>query len=338
MKRVLFIDDKTIRKDTDVEYNGDPKLISNSIWRNQTLYVKEAMDTCAKGLYDIVVDEVAKFLAGDGYVIPQKYKDLLDDAIQPYLAHLVTNDYALRAQFRLSNKGVQKLSDATAPSIGTDELEYLRTQLKNETAAYKRALVDYIKDNNLAPNPTGCCGGIGNTGISDSIGWKLWCIVAILLLGSCKVRKQYETTERVQYTQSTAVIEKTVDSTISEKAETVEVNDWKNVHWEKVVTHYKIDSTRSTKDTTITYVSTQERYTMTDTSRIERKQVVQKIQRSTRVADRAQKDSSTYTDEATGKKITLHQGFTAGDIWLFAVIAGLLLLLVIVFGKRAKNE
>ena len=146
MANILLISTKTLKAKSYIEENVDDKTLSKIVLNVQEGELKQVL---GKELYNSVCNEVALKATDSTHVIPTVIKDLLEDYIQPYLTYATCAEFIVVNNYKLSNKGVQKLNDNSSSSTSQNEGEYLKNYYDNYVVTYKSNLIKYLRENNL---------------------------------------------------------------------------------------------------------------------------------------------------------------------------------------------
>lgn len=164
MKKILLVGVKAIKGESIIEENVDEKILSKVIANVQDIQLKPIL---GKALYETVCDEAREKAADNLYVIPEPTNELLNDYIQPFLIHAVVAEFVAINNYKISNKGVQKLNDNSSTSINASEVEYIKNYYDNYVSTYKNNLIKFLQDNNLI-----ACGADSNI-TQPTTGWFL---------------------------------------------------------------------------------------------------------------------------------------------------------------------
>lgn len=163
-RKVLLIDEKSIKAKSVLEENIDSKILARVILDVQNIQLKSIL---GKKLFDDVIEAVYQVSTDDSYTMSSQLKELLDDYITPFLVYAVLVDFLTTNNFKITNKGVLKLNDSNATNLSNDDLNYTANYHRNKMTSYKDALLEYLKEKELL---------VMGTDIqiaSSSIGWYL---------------------------------------------------------------------------------------------------------------------------------------------------------------------
>ncbi|GAA4326266.1 hypothetical protein [Flaviaesturariibacter amylovorans] len=163
MPNVLLISDRHLKDQALVESNVDAKVLAKVIHSVQEIQLKQILGSTLYGsLIQAVADQIQS-----GTTLSETYTEVLNDYVKPWMVWAVAADFLILNQYKVTNKGVLRLSDDGAESVSLQELEALKNYYDNNAASFKLRLIDHLKKNSLvtySDNP--------DTNISSgSIGW-----------------------------------------------------------------------------------------------------------------------------------------------------------------------
>lgn len=162
-KKILLISEKQIKDQSIIEQNVDSKILSKVIQNVQEIQLKAVLGST---LYSALLSSVEADIV-DAVGIPQEYRTLLDEYIQPFLIHAVLVDFIVVNNYKVTNKGLLKMRDDVADAISSDELEYTKSYYEGYKSEYKKNLIVYLKENKLVSY------GTDTDVTTDSTGWFL---------------------------------------------------------------------------------------------------------------------------------------------------------------------
>ena len=165
MRKLILFDEDYVKKNSLIELNVDAKVLSRTIINVQENDLKDVLGIT---LYQSIIESVYNNV-NSGIPISEAYDILLKEYISPYLLHQTIANYIINNHYKLTNKGLVRLSDRNAVNINDSELEYFKDYYDNYSASYKKNLVDYLKENKL----TAINDEIDTNVTSASIGWFL---------------------------------------------------------------------------------------------------------------------------------------------------------------------
>ena len=145
MKKIHLVDLSDIIIQSTLESNVDLKVLSKALLTAQEQYFKPVL---GQDLYnDFMAAVEADILSGQ--TLSDVYASLLDVA-KPYLIAKTVEVFLYLNQYKITNKGVLKLSDDQASNLSTDELASVQNYYRNLVDTHKKTILDFLKDNGLA--------------------------------------------------------------------------------------------------------------------------------------------------------------------------------------------
>ena len=98
------------------------------------------------------------------------HTELLNDYVQPYLISEVVSNFIVVNNFKITNKGVLKMTDDNSQNVNPDELNYIKNFYSNLVTRHKTALIEYVGKN----HQNNSCGDSNNLNpTTSSTGWYL---------------------------------------------------------------------------------------------------------------------------------------------------------------------
>lgn len=147
--KVLLIGVKILKSQSVIENNVNDKELSKVIMNVQEIQLKPIL---GKTLYEQVCNEAMSKIEDSGYSMPELYSTLLEDYIKPYLIYATIAEFLVINNYKITNKGVQKLNDNSSTSINSQEVEYLKNYYDNFVSTYKGNLIKFLKEQNILEN------------------------------------------------------------------------------------------------------------------------------------------------------------------------------------------
>lgn len=163
--KTLLISEKQIKDNSLIQLNVDSKILGRTIIDSQNIYLRPIL---GQTLFDAVLQEAYLTSTDDSHTMDANIKTLLEDYIQPYLIHAVTQDIIINLHYKISNKGVIQFNDTQGQSVSSSDMEYFKNYIDNRTSSYKTTLIKYLEDNKLIEN----CSTDKNI-TDEGIGWYL---------------------------------------------------------------------------------------------------------------------------------------------------------------------
>ncbi|WP_316841365.1 hypothetical protein [Pedobacter gandavensis] len=140
--KLLLIDEKYIKENSAIELNASGKVLNTIIWDIQKNLLKNIL---GKTLYTELLKEAKMKNDDEAYIISESSSELLFDYVQPYLQASTLTEFIVLNSYKLSNKGVLKLSDNNASALSADELEYFKNFYDNKKNVAENNLKEFIK-------------------------------------------------------------------------------------------------------------------------------------------------------------------------------------------------
>jgi hypothetical protein len=139
---VQLISTEYVFLNTTIDKNTDPGLIDPNIKTSQDVHIQEIL---GYNLYITIMNQVSDNSINDPSKI--QYKTLLNNYIQPCLAHFTVWHALPDIQYRLTNKAILSKTEDHANSTGLKELIYLRDNVKHYADYYNQRIREYIINN-----------------------------------------------------------------------------------------------------------------------------------------------------------------------------------------------
>lgn len=136
---VQLIDTDYVFLHTTIDKNTDPGLLNPNIIVSQDTELQQIIGA---NLYETIMNLVANGDIDDPSKI--KYKTLLNNYIQPALAHWCVWFSLPDIQYRLTNKAILSKTTDHATNTGLNELVYLRNNVKHYADFYNQRIREYI--------------------------------------------------------------------------------------------------------------------------------------------------------------------------------------------------
>ncbi len=165
MERVLLISEQTIKSESVLETNVDPKILSKVIINVQEIQLKAILGTT---LYNALISQVKSKILDSSFVMSSYNLQLLNDYVIPFLTHATVSEFIVVNNYKLSNKGVMKLTDNASASSNPQDIEYVKNYYDSYAAVYKSRLVKFLKADNDSST-----GGTDSNNTSSAIGCHL---------------------------------------------------------------------------------------------------------------------------------------------------------------------
>lgn len=145
-RNTLLLGENKLKNHSLLLKSIDGKILGTTLLKVQEEKLKPIL---GMDFYKFVQSEVFKMIT-ESHELSDDTKELLHEYIQPYLINAVTAECIDTLEYRLTNKGVKKLTDSNATALGTQELHNIRKKLELAAVSYKSDLIHYLKANDLA--------------------------------------------------------------------------------------------------------------------------------------------------------------------------------------------
>lgn len=137
---VLLISEATLKSETVISENVDPKLLVPTIKEVQNIYITPLLGTA---LYNDVIDQVS------GGTISAAYVELLNDYIQPVMVKYCVYEAVLDLSFKFQNKNVATKTSEFSQQASLNDLRYYMDKALNRAQYYAERVTRF-----LIANPT----------------------------------------------------------------------------------------------------------------------------------------------------------------------------------------
>lgn len=140
MEQITFISVTDLKENTIIQDNVGEKILKQSILEFQELELEPLLGLHT---YQRLSNELVSGATISGYTLPADDIVLLS-YIKPFMLYGALI-YALNPlHFKVTNKGVQKLSDSNATVADKSEMDALKSSYTAKKDAYKKRLTEYI--------------------------------------------------------------------------------------------------------------------------------------------------------------------------------------------------
>ena len=144
--KVLLIHNDKIRAESIIERNTDDKILSKVLHSVQEIQLKPIL---GKDLFETVCTAVIAKIADSAYMFEEPIKELLENYIQPFLINATVAEFIVINNYKITNKGVQKMNDNSSNSITANEIEYIKNYYDNFVSTYKSNLIKFLNESKL---------------------------------------------------------------------------------------------------------------------------------------------------------------------------------------------
>ncbi len=164
MKKIQFLSVQDLKENSVIQYNVDEKILNQCIVEFQDLELSQILGkTTYKRLSNVLVSGATI----SGYT----YSDddaLMFETIKPVMVYGSLLYSLSPLHFKVSNKGVQKITDANAQTGESRDIETLKNNYSTKLEGYKKLLIEHLQtDDDPDTNvPSDSDTSFGFTGIS----------------------------------------------------------------------------------------------------------------------------------------------------------------------------
>jgi len=133
--RALFISEKYIKNNAEIDDNVDVKKLLPTVWWCQKAYIEKSIGTPL--FNDLMADVIASTLAGDNLTLVESY---ISDALLAWTMH----EAQVPMLYNFRNKSVGKSSSDNSQPIDYVEHRYLKDYYKPRAEYFSQRLEDYL--------------------------------------------------------------------------------------------------------------------------------------------------------------------------------------------------
>jgi hypothetical protein len=144
MARVIFISEETLKQNTVISENVDPKLFRMAITDAQDMYMLPILGT---SLYNDLVSSINDYSVS-GTPISDAYTTLLNTYIQPCLIKYSLHRMVITLSYKFQNKNVATKSSEYSQQASYEDLTKLKEQSLNDAEVYAERLTRFLLANN----------------------------------------------------------------------------------------------------------------------------------------------------------------------------------------------
>jgi hypothetical protein len=144
MAQVLLISEETLKENSVVSANVDPKIFRSAISDAQDMYLLPILGT---NLYNDVVTSVSGFVVS-GTPISQPYQVLLDTYIRPTLVKYSLFRMVITLSYKFQNKNIGVKSSEFSQQASYADLTKLKEQSLDDAEVYAERLTRFLLANN----------------------------------------------------------------------------------------------------------------------------------------------------------------------------------------------
>jgi len=161
MANVLFISERSIKDNSIIETNVEPKIIRLTIKEVQDL---ELYRILGKDLYNKIENEIIDKKNGAISDYSDEVKMLLEMYVKDFIIYGVLLNIPNPLNYKYTNKGSVNITDDNALNINGSSIENVKKFYRSKFDAYRLRLVEFINET---------CGAKNDNPAPYSIGWHL---------------------------------------------------------------------------------------------------------------------------------------------------------------------
>jgi len=140
MKQILFLTVQELKDSTPLQSNLDEKVLNQCIQEYQDL---ELQPLLGKDLFQRLSNTLVSGATISGYTYSDE-DSLLLDYIKPVMVYGALLFSITPISLKVTNKGVQKLTDANAVAGASNDIDALKSAYTTKLDGYKKRLIDLM--------------------------------------------------------------------------------------------------------------------------------------------------------------------------------------------------
>lgn len=143
-KNVLLISENYLKSETVLDLNVSGNYIQTAIKLAQSIDLQQTIGTellrsLQRKVFDKTIDDAEN----------EKYKELLDDYIQPFLSFFVLKEIIVPVSYKIGNFGVGQTDDEKLSHSESKNINSLKSYYDHKANFFKERLQDYLIGNRL---------------------------------------------------------------------------------------------------------------------------------------------------------------------------------------------
>lgn len=136
MNNIFLISEDYIKSNSNLDNNLSGKYLQTAIKLSQDIELQSVIGT--------KLLEKIQQLVIDGFPENSRYKELLDDYIQPFLLYNVLSEVTIQISFKLSNFGVMRTDDEKDLATDLNNVNLIKKYYRDKADFFKKRLQDWI--------------------------------------------------------------------------------------------------------------------------------------------------------------------------------------------------
>lgn len=141
MRKIQFLSVDELKESSPIQTNLDEKILNQCILEFQEI---ELEDILGRPLYQRLNNELVNGATIDGYTYSTTDNILLDK-IKPVMIYGALLYSLTPLHFKITNKGVQKLTDGNSVAGASTDIEVLKSNYTFKLDRYKKILVNHLE-------------------------------------------------------------------------------------------------------------------------------------------------------------------------------------------------
>jgi hypothetical protein len=141
-RNILLIGEAEVKENSTIEANVAPKILNLII---SDIQKNELRRIIGKANYDGLLASITE-QKDNGTPLNDRDNDLIEDYIKPYLTAATVVQFIVMNNYKLTNKGVLKMTDDQATGVESGDLEYLKGYYNLKMLAAKKSLTQFINE------------------------------------------------------------------------------------------------------------------------------------------------------------------------------------------------
>jgi len=141
-RNILLVGEAEVKENSTIEANVAPKILNLII---SDIQKNELRKIIGKVNYDGLLASILE-KKDNGTPLTDRDNDLIEDYIKPYLIAATVVQFIVMNNYKLTNKGVLKMSDDQATGVESGDLEYLKGYYLLKEITAKKNLIEFLNE------------------------------------------------------------------------------------------------------------------------------------------------------------------------------------------------
>lgn len=138
MARALFISEKYVKENSEIDENVDMKLINPTIWYCQKEYMEKSLGTA------LFNDLCSKIQVDSTLSTEPNYLNLVNNYIADALLFWIMHDTQVPLTYKFRNKSVNRNTDPNSQTISFEEHKYLKDYYRPKAQEFTARMKKYL--------------------------------------------------------------------------------------------------------------------------------------------------------------------------------------------------